>query len=494
MDAPAAYRLIIGFFRLVVRVYFRRVEVTGRDELPADGGGILVAWHPNGLVDPGLILTAFPRRVVMGARAGLFSVPVLGTLMRAIGTVPIHRPQDGTETDPEARRLANRQSLEGLAGAVADGSFACLFPEGTSHDHSRPLIVKTGAANLYYLARRKRPDVVPRLIPVGLHYDDKTLFRSEAHVAFHPALVLPTELDRVPADDEEQRAMAGALTELIERALHETAHATDTWELHYLLRRTRKLVRAERARRAGADPGRPNMTERTLGFARVWHGWRQRQMDAPEEVYDLEQRIREYDADLRALGLDDHLLDANPRWMSPWLGLLVILQVLGVFVLLPPLIVLGYLVNLPPLAAIWLFTRGVARKKKDEATLQVLIGVLLFPLTWLLAGAAAWLAHEAVSQWWSALPETGPLAALTVMSLGALGGALALRYVELVRETTRGLRIRFVKAWRRSMVDVLRDERGALYDQVMSLAEGLSLPGEIEESGRVVTDSEPGFR
>jgi len=488
MRATAAYRLIIGFFRAVMRVYFRRVAVTGLDELPGVGGGVLVAWHPNGLVDPGLILTSFPRRVVMGARAGLFKVPLLGQLMRAIGTVPIHRPQDGTEADPEKRRAANRASLEGLGREVADGSWACLFPEGTSHDHSRPLIVKTGAAHLYYLARRLRPERPIHLVPVGLHYDDKTLFRSEAHVAFHAPLALPPELDRAPADDAEQHELAHALTERIERALHETAHATDTWEMHDLIRRTRKLVRAERAHRAGLDPGRPDMKERTLGFARVWLGWRQRQYDAPEEVYDLEQRIREYDADMRALGIDDHLLDADPRLASPWLALLLVVQVLGVFVVLPPIIAIGYVVNFPPAAAIWLFARRVARKKKDEATLKVLIGAVVFPIAWLVAGALAWRIHTLLEGYWPALPDAAPLAAVTVVVAGAVGGFLALRYVELAREATRSVRIRFTKAWRRSTIDVLREERSALYDQVIALARGLDLPGEIDADGRITAD------
>ena len=47
----------------------------------SDGGGILVSWHPNGMIDPALIFETFPRAVVFGARHGLFKVPVLGAMM-----------------------------------------------------------------------------------------------------------------------------------------------------------------------------------------------------------------------------------------------------------------------------------------------------------------------------------------------------------------------------------------------------------------------------
>ena len=66
----------------------------GIENLPARGGGILVAWHPNGLVDPALILCTFPGNVVFGARSGLFELPVLGTFVAALGSVPIYRRQD----------------------------------------------------------------------------------------------------------------------------------------------------------------------------------------------------------------------------------------------------------------------------------------------------------------------------------------------------------------------------------------------------------------
>ncbi|HZO16543.1 MAG TPA: hypothetical protein VFB62_24880, partial [Polyangiaceae bacterium] len=55
-----SYRFILALLRLVVRAFFRRIVVTGTDNVPRVGGGVVVSWHPNGLVDPGLVLTQFP--------------------------------------------------------------------------------------------------------------------------------------------------------------------------------------------------------------------------------------------------------------------------------------------------------------------------------------------------------------------------------------------------------------------------------------------------
>ena len=65
----------------MVRDFFKEIEVVGLEHIPEGQGGILVSWHPNGMVDPGLILTHFPQVVVFGARHGLFRVPLLGLLI-----------------------------------------------------------------------------------------------------------------------------------------------------------------------------------------------------------------------------------------------------------------------------------------------------------------------------------------------------------------------------------------------------------------------------
>jgi 1-acyl-sn-glycerol-3-phosphate acyltransferase len=484
-----SYRSAMQLLRLLVRLFFRRVEVEGTEHVPQARGGLLVAWHPNGLIDPGLVLAKFPGRVVFGARHGLFAWPLLGWLMRSIGTVPIYRAVD-VKGDAAGRRGANRKSLDALAQRVADGSFAALFPEGVSHDAPHLMELKTGAARLYYRVRQLQAadEPPPAIIPVGLHYDQKRAFRSSALVRFHPALGLPPELCVRPEeeDDEAIRSRARELTDRIEEALEQVVHPTASWELHHLIHRARKLVRAERAHRAGADPGRPKLLEKQLGFARIWGGYHDRLRTHPAEVDAVAARVREYDADLRALRLEDHELDRNPRLASPWLALIVLAQIVTVYVLLPPLLVIGYVVNLPAALLVLAVCKGMSQAKKDEASLKLLAGAVLFPLAWIVAGVLAALGHIRLHAWFPTLPDTPVLAGVVTALLGAVGGAVAVRYGRLSRETLRAMRVRLRRRRRQQEVARLRLERSDLHDRLIRLAEGLDLPGEITRDGRVV--------
>ena len=490
-SASATYRLIVGFFRFVLRTFFRQVEVVGLEHLPRDRGAVLVAWHPNGLVDPGLIITHSPRQVIFGARHGLFRVPLLGRIMRAVGTVPIYRAMDAKLADPDARRAQNSAALDALAEQVALGSFSCLFPEGTSHDSSHLLEIKTGAARFWYRARWQMDDgaPAPAIVPVGLHYRRKRGFRSRVLVEFHPPLDVPEFLAALPAQDaaeEEMKPRYRALTDQIEHTLREVVRATEDWELHHLMHRARKLVRAERASRAGANPGAPDMEERTLGFARVWTGYYQRRESHPKLVEGLLDRVRQYDADLRILGMQDHDLDRPPSVVQWKLAAFLVWQLVLVYVVLPPVLVIGFVVNLPPFLGLWALTKAVADKRKDEATLKLLVGLLLFPLTWVLVGLGAATLHEQLSALYPSLPHQPALVGVMAAFSGFFGGLAAFRYAELTRETGRAMRIRLTQSRRRIALARLKVERAELCDHILQMADGLELPGGVSSDGRVV--------
>lgn len=496
--------------RLVIGSFFRKIETSGLEHIPEDGGGILVSWHPNGMIDPALIFDRFPRSIVFGARHGLFRWPGLGGLLRALDTVPIYRAEDrfvasqgaalGHDRAPsnsldDERRAANRASLDLLAGAVAGGSFACLFPEGDSHDAPHLIDLKTGAARILFAARQGSPAGIPSpvLLPVGLFYDRKRSFRSSVLVQFHPPIDLSPELSLFPpvgATPEDHRNHYRAITSAIENTLSEVIHATDDWEIHFLMHRCRKLVRAERAARSDSSPRKPTITEVVLGFERVWIGYQARLKTHPEEVASLRRQIADYDADLRALAIEDHELDSDPRLASVGLIVSLVLQVLVVFVLFPPLLLVGYIINGPTALLLWGLARKFSSKKKDEATIKLLAGTVLFPASWTIWAVVAFFSYEAIRSYFPAMPDSAWASSLVAVVLGVLGGSLALRYLRLTRETSRAVRVRLTRKRRRDCVARLRIVRSRLCDSLVGLAEGLELPGEVSQDGRVVHRSD----
>jgi len=496
---PETYRWIRRGLRVIVGAFFRELDVTGLSGVPKGEGtcGLLVSWHPNGLIDPGLIVTQFPHQVVFGARHGLFKYPGLGTLMRRMGTIPIYRAIDMGRSDPDARRAANRKSLEALATSISEGAFSALFPEGHSHDEPTLQELKGGAARLYYRARQlaEATGRSPVIIPVGLHYDKKDSFRSSVLVGFHEPLALPSELDVTPASDEPDEVAskrAAALTKHIELVLRDVVHATDDWPLHHLLHRVRRLIRAERAARASADPGKTTIGERVLGFARVRAGYYAALQEAPERVQALRVRLEAYDADLRTLRLEDYDLDRNPRVGTRWLAFLTGLQFFVVFFVLPPVVIIGWLVNFPPAMLLLGIAKIASKQDKDAATVKMLFGTVVYPTAWIGAGVAAGFAHAALHEAYPQIPDAPVLAGTLTTIVSAVGGAFALRYWRLVRESAHAIRVRATRQRSWLTVAHLRVERGNIHDAAIEMVEGMTLPGGVLDDGRIVADMDDG--
>ena len=458
--------------RAVVRLFFRDVAVAGTHHVPKDRGGLLVAWHPNGLIDPALILATVPGRVVFGAREGLLRWPVVGPLIRALA-VPIYRPQDHAGLSDADRRAANEASLDALADAVAGGSFAALFPEGVSHDRPHLAEIRTGAARLFEAARQRTPPgaLPPVVLPVGLHYEAKGTFRTDALVVVHPALDVAAA--PAAATGAEARDRAGALTEAIEDALERAVRPTADWETHRLMHRARALVAAEAAARRGERPAPDTLAAREAGFGQVWTGYQARRETHAAEVAALRADVAAYDARLRTLGLADADLDRPPLVGSPFAVVAAVLQAALVAVLLPPLLVLGVAVNAAPWWGLKGLARLAARAEKDTATVKILGGAVLFPLAWAAAGTLAALGVVGLAEALPRMPEAPLAVGLVVAALSAVGGVAALLAGEVARGAARAIAGR-VARWRHAdRLGGLRRQRADLHDRFAALADGL---------------------
>ena len=88
------YSWLRMFLRLVVRVFFRQVEVVGLEHVPERGPVIFAGNHPNSLIDPLLIVVSCGRVVRFAAKDVLFRSPFLRPVLRALGAVPIARRSD----------------------------------------------------------------------------------------------------------------------------------------------------------------------------------------------------------------------------------------------------------------------------------------------------------------------------------------------------------------------------------------------------------------
>ena len=168
--------LLRAFARLVLGVFFRQVEIVGREHLPQSGGAIYVGNHGNSLIDPALALGWLPRGIRFLAKSTLWRHPMVGPFVRLAGAVPVYRQKDkGVDTSQQPRDV-----LALLRDPVRERRDRPV-PEGMSHSEPQLQPLKTGAARMALgtLHRRTR-DLELHIIPFGLHFEARSRFRSAA--------------------------------------------------------------------------------------------------------------------------------------------------------------------------------------------------------------------------------------------------------------------------------------------------------------------------
>jgi glycerol-3-phosphate O-acyltransferase / dihydroxyacetone phosphate acyltransferase len=381
-------RAVHAVISIALRLYFRRIQTSGAEEVPKREPLIFVLNHPNGLIDPGLVFCALPRRVSFLAKSTLFQVPVAGWLLSVVEALPLYRRIDQGE---DLRR--NLLTFAACHDFLQQGRCIALFPEGISHGAPHLLPLKTGAARIALGALAGEPNQTEQLeqlkiVPVGLYYTTHTPFRSEALLQFGP----PIEVKRVEldADGEPPRAQVNRLTQELEAALRQVTLNFADEEERALIRRSEQIF-------SSALPtlslGRSLMDE-FLALRALLERRRHRLSAAPEQLTNAEARLQDYIKALAKLGVAAGRLSisALPRRQV----LAHFLRKGALLLLLFSIAWLGMMIHAPAYLGCELLARRFRQHGPDEggATVKILAAIGLMPLTWLLVAAAIWVSFN----------------------------------------------------------------------------------------------------
>ncbi len=432
---------VLGLVRALVGLFYRRIEVSGLENLPQGGPLLLVANHNNGLVDPMVVLRALPRPVVFVAKSTLWRVPVLRSLLDLLGCVPVIRRGEEDRAISSNVEERNRGAFERLAAELDRGGCVLIFPEGRSHSDPRLSELRTGAARVLLLSRKS-----PIVLPVGLWFEEKEIFRSDVLVRVGTPVPPPPD----PTVETWTETMGAALAAVTLNA--------DDWKDHEVV----AAVDALYGEKIGKD-----FLEGEEGEGRLGKSARIRQVllsargslekTHPGEVAALARRARAFDHLLRRLSLSFFALDSPPPastilWHT--------LKALAVIALGFPVAVLGVAAWWVPYRLCGAIAKRVpaAARERDQIALYKLVaGVVLFPVFLLLECTSIWAA-------------AGPLWAGLATAVLPFAGVSSLLFFEYASWRERQARELLALLLAPGAIARLRAERDALVAECDRLA------------------------
>ncbi len=477
-------QIIHAAISLALRLFFRRIETSNVETVPHKDPIIFVLNHPNGLVDPALVFVSLPRRVSFLAKSTLFSIPVGGTIIRALEALPVYR-----RIDADSDMSKNLETFRICQQFLAENRCIAIFPEGISHDDTKLKPIKTGAARIALGAlgvgleeekrrkgdeeketdaeTRRRGDaeniatnneqlttdkINLKIMAVGLFYTSKTAFRSEVLIRYGEIFeVEPVALDE---NGEPPRDAVQKLTDHIETVLRNvTLNLESQAELDTVLK---------------AEALFSSVYENLLFKQTLTHSFQRLQnlaekykllgQNEPAKMRALDEKISAYESDLRTSGVTTESLSVlqHPTW---YVFRYLILR-LFLVILLAPLAITGAIIHSPA----FVFSNFIGLMFKTHgadaagSTYKIVAAMVFMPLTWLITALVVFYFFG----WQSALLS---------IPLTILCGYIALRSSETLIDLTVWLKSAWLLFRQRALFLRLLLDRETLQKEIGELIE-----------------------
>jgi 1-acyl-sn-glycerol-3-phosphate acyltransferase len=435
------YRFLRWLSGVALDWFYAGIEVSGAERVPPDAPLLVVANHPNQLIDALLVARALGRRVSFTGKAVLMENPVIATLGRAIGFVPLRRVQDeaklrggslaevsggpfaslrasptgtvssrgeerDTETSPTQslrsgqagapqERDRNAAAFEAIVAALGARQAVLIFPEGISHDRPELAPIKTGAARIALQARDDAGVRGLHVVAVGLTFERKWAPRSRILVQIGEPLAV---------DGWRPSAEGGAVSELtaeVERRLRAVTLNFPTREAADSVLGASRLIAESLEREVrpldAPDAPLPGVVDvaRRAELVRRWVEDGRAPAATRERVEGFAERVGALEATLGRHGIAPSEAGVETGAAA---GAWFVVREAALVALGGPVALWGRVNHWAPIALARAVARRTSRNPEDPAMHTIVAGLVLVPLFYAAQTALVW---WLAGGWWA---------------------------------------------------------------------------------------------
>jgi 1-acyl-sn-glycerol-3-phosphate acyltransferase len=302
------------FLNQTIQLYYRRIEVVGRERIPATGAAILVANHPNSSTDAFLLTSQLTdRKINLIAKDFIAQSPLYGWLVRRFGVVGVARAID-YERQRDLARERNLTAVGTCVPRLLAGELVAIFGEGISTDARRLQMIRKGAMRFGLAAERAAEFRLGlRWIPVGISYSAKQRFRTDVLIRIGEPFRL-SDLHPDPAAHEPAVLQIG--TRRLQTDIESLILNIEHDELATLIDSLAELLASAPAS-LDARVARQQRVARAVTYFNVAQ---------PDRVRKLRHALTRYQSRLQAADLADDVIRLRHPTSEFWRSLLAVVR------------------------------------------------------------------------------------------------------------------------------------------------------------------------
>lgn len=362
------YALLKAYVMVVFRLYYKKIVIRGKENIPADEPIILSPNHQNALMDAFAVHYAIPGQLVFLARSDIFENPVIDKILTFMKILPIYRIRDGYGKLQENEAIINKTT-----DILRKHKYLVILPEGNHYGERRLRPLKKGICRMSFQAEEKSNfNLGLKIVPVGLDYTSYTKMNHTLFINFGKPVEVSKHIPLYKANP--QKANNQLLKDISNQMKQYMIHIED--QSHYkLFDSLREIYKYRMKEQLGLkNLQQPNKFYSDKNIIAVLDKALE---DNKAEIDDLQPKVAKFNKILKRLRLRYWVL--NHRFYSP-------LKLLLQFVLLmasAPLFLYGLINNFLPYYLPVLATKKI-KDKQFHSSFKNGIAILSFPLFYLI--------------------------------------------------------------------------------------------------------------
>ena len=165
--------------RLGFAFYFKKIQVSGVENIPKNKAILFVSNHQNALIDPLLIGALTPRELNFLTRSDVFSTPLIKALLSSVNMLPIYRMKDGLNS-----LAKNEEVFQKCYSILNKKGTVLIFPEGNHNIKRRLRILSKGFTRIVHGALEQNPEQEIYVLPIGINYTNAKKYGSSLHLIY----------------------------------------------------------------------------------------------------------------------------------------------------------------------------------------------------------------------------------------------------------------------------------------------------------------------
>jgi 1-acyl-sn-glycerol-3-phosphate acyltransferase len=362
------YWLLQLYSKLAFRIYYRKIQITGKDNIPRNVPVILAPNHQNALMDAMVICNTKFQNIFL-ARADIFKGKFMMRLLTYFNMIPVYRLRDGIENVKRNDEVFLK-TLDVLRNRISP---LILFPEGNHGDKRRLRQLVKGLFRIAFMAQEDfgtKSGV--KIVPVGIDYGHYQNFRSTLLVNIGKPMEV-SEYYNTYSDNPVTgiNRIKDAYSEIL-RNLMIDIKSQEYYDLYMRMR----VIANDLFRKETGITG-TELKDRFDADKKMIAALDKELVSNPQFMETLEEKVKEYDKGLKKHHLRDWVLSKKPLNFK---GAIVRS---AAFLVLLPLFIFGYIHNIIP----YRFTASRIKNIKDpqfHSSFKFVIGMLVFPMVYIL--------------------------------------------------------------------------------------------------------------